>query len=58
MKKNLFLFLIMFISIHFSFAQLKSPDDFLGYPIGTKFTPHYKIVNYFQQAAAAMPQMM
>ena len=39
-------------------AQLKSPDEFLGYPLGNKFTPHYKIVNYFNQAAAAMPQMM
>ena len=40
------------------FAQLKSPDEFLGYSLGSKFTPHYKIVNYFNQAAAAMPQMM
>ena len=40
------------------FAQLKSPDEFLGYSLGNKFTPHYKIVNYFNQTAAAMPQMM
>ncbi len=40
------------------FAQVKSPDEFLGYPLGTKFTPHHKIVNYFNQAAAAMPGMM
>ncbi len=40
------------------FAQLRSPDEFLGYSLGSKFTPHYKIVNYFNQAAAAMPQMM
>ena len=39
-------------------AQLKSPEQFLGYKLGEKFTPHYKIVQYFQQAAAAMPQMM
>ena len=39
-------------------AQLRSPDEFLGYPLGSKFTPHYKIVNYFNQAAAAMPQVM
>jgi hypothetical protein len=48
---------LLFIS-HPLFAQLKSPDEFLGYPLGSKFTPHYKIVNYFNQAAAAMPQMM
>ncbi|MEI8060252.1 MAG: M14 family zinc carboxypeptidase [Ferruginibacter sp.] len=58
MKKNLFLFLILAFSVLMSFAQLKSPDEFLGYPIGSKYTPHFKIVNYFQQAAAAMPQMM
>ncbi len=39
-------------------AQVKSPGEFLGYPLGSKFTPHYRIVNYFNQAAAAMPQVM
>ena len=58
MKKNLFLFFILLHSVLLSFSQLKSPDEFLGYPLGSKFTPHFKIVNYFQQAAAAMPQMM
>jgi Zinc carboxypeptidase len=56
MKKNLFLFLLMFSTA--VFAQLKSPDEFLGYSLGSKFTPHFKIVNYFQQAAAAMPQQV
>lgn len=57
MKKGFFL-LLMFSSIMVSFCQVKSPDEFLGYPIGTKYTPHHKIVSYFQQAAAAAPQMM
>jgi len=39
-------------------AQLKSPDEFLGYPLGDQYTPHHKIVSYFQQAAAAKPTMM
>ena len=39
-------------------AQLRSPDEFLSYPLGSKFTPHYRIVNYFSQTAAAMPQVM
>ncbi len=56
MKKNLFLFL-MFVTTSV-FAQIKSPDDFLGYTIGTKFTPHYKIINYFQHVAAALPQQV
>ena len=57
MTIRLFSFLLLFISTGL-FAQLKSPDEFLGYPLGSKFTPHYKIVNYFNQAAASMPQMM
>lgn len=41
-----------------SFAQLKSPEEFLGYRIGTKFTPHWKIVDYFKSVAAAVPSMV
>lgn len=57
MNIRAFAFLLLLIS-NGLFAQLKSPDEFLGYPLGSRFTPHYKIVNYFNQAATAMPQMM
>ncbi|HSU29239.1 MAG TPA: M14 metallopeptidase family protein, partial [Chitinophagaceae bacterium] len=40
------------------FGQLKSPDDFLGYRIGTRFTPHWKLVSYFQHVAAQSPSMV
>jgi hypothetical protein len=50
------LVLICFCSI--ASAQLKSPEQFLGYKPGERFTPHYKIVQYFEHAAAAAPQMM
>jgi len=36
-----------------AFSQLKSPEEFLGYKIGTRFTPHWKLVNYFQYVAAS-----
>src|SRR5574337_215398 len=50
---------ILFLSIStYSFAQLKSPEEFLGYRIGTKFTPHWKIVDYFKSVAAAVPSMV
>ncbi len=39
-------------------AQLKSPEEFLGYKIGTRYTPHHKIVSYFQHVAANAPAMM
>ena len=58
MKKNLFLFLLLTFSIYGSFAQLRSPDEFLGNPIGVKFTPHFTIVNYFQHTIDALPQQM
>ncbi len=57
MKFRLFFACLLFVTSQ-GFAQIKSPDDFLGYQLGDRFTPHYKIVNYFQQAAAASPQMM
>ena len=39
-----------------SFSQeAPSPESFLGYSPGSQFTPHYKIVNYFNQVAHAVP---
>ena len=49
---------VLVLSFFVSFSQLKSPDEFLGYPIGSRYTPHYNIVKYFREAAAAMPTMM
>lgn len=34
-------------------AQMASPDTFLGYELGSDFTPHYKVVAYFKQIASA-----
>ena len=45
----------LFITLS-SFAQLKSPEEFLGYKIGTRYTPHWKVVNYFQYIAVALPK--
>lgn len=47
---SLFLFLISFTFIN---AQLKSPEQFLGYKPGSHFTPHWKVVNYFQHVAGS-----
>ena len=35
-----------------------SPEQFLGYKIGTRFTPHFKILNYFNAVAQARPDMV
>jgi hypothetical protein len=41
-----------------TYAQLKSPEAFLGYKVGTHYTPHYRIVQYFQHLAKEAPQQL
>ncbi|EON77352.1 Peptidase M14, carboxypeptidase A precursor [Lunatimonas lonarensis] len=33
-------------------AQTKSPDAFLGYELGSRFTPHHRVVAYFEHVAS------
>ncbi|MFM2138840.1 MAG: hypothetical protein RJA57_1147, partial [Bacteroidota bacterium] len=37
------------------FSQLRSPNDFLGYAPGSRFTPHWKIAAYFRHVAEQAP---
>ena len=39
-------------------AQLKSPEEFLGYKIGSRYTPHWRIVSYYQYVAQALPNIV
>jgi hypothetical protein len=40
------------------FAQsLQTPEQFLGYPLGSQFTPHYRVLEYFKAVAAVTPNM-
>jgi hypothetical protein len=58
MKKILILGFLLgsFIS---TWAQgLQSPEQFLHYKLGDKFTQHYKIVNYFQHVSQAASNMV
>ena len=50
MKNYFYLFFIL-CSINLS-AQIKSPEEFLGYPIGSKFTYHHQIVAYSRYLAS------
>jgi len=48
MKFKAFL-LLTFLTIGSVFAQtIKSPEEFLGYEIGSRFTRHHKVVDYFE----------
>jgi Zinc carboxypeptidase len=53
MKRLLTFCLISLTTVFFVQAQLKSPDDFLGYELGAHFTPHHKVADYFRQTALA-----
>lgn len=53
MRKISLLFLFLILGTATLFAQIPSPDEFLGYPLGTKFTPHQKVVDYFKKVAAS-----
>lgn len=37
------------------FGQLLSPDEFLPHKLGTHFTPHHVLVDYYQHVAANSP---
>lgn len=50
--KQIYLGTIFFLSLNLVQAQVKSPEEFLGYKIGSRYTQHSKIVNYFQHVAA------
>ncbi|MEO6313981.1 MAG: M14 metallopeptidase family protein [Chitinophagaceae bacterium] len=56
--KKLFLVLFFITAAVSGFAQLQSPDQFLGYKLGSHYTPHFKIVNYVNYIAAQLPDMV
>ncbi|WP_114748575.1 M14 family metallopeptidase [Pleomorphovibrio marinus] len=35
-----------------SWAQTQSPKEFLGYELGERFTPHHRVIAYFEHVAA------
>lgn len=49
------LLVLVVLASSLSAADVPSPDAFLGYPIGTKFTRHHRIVDYFNALEAASP---
>ena len=52
------LFLLVFLTISNITAQeLKSPSEFLGYEIGSRFTRHHKVVDYFIYLSNALPNV-
>jgi hypothetical protein len=50
-KQLVLIILVGITSILSAFSQTKSPNEFLGYELGSRFTNHYKIINYFEHIA-------
>lgn len=51
MKKSLLCLLFFCVGSSTLFAQTPSPDEFLGYALGSHFTPHHKVVEYFKKVS-------
>ena len=58
--QKLFVILLVGLSLQtLSFAQkIQSPNAFLGYDIGTEFSRHHQVVDYFKAVANALPNQV
>jgi hypothetical protein len=56
MKK--FLLTLLFILPLLATAQLKSPSEFLGYELGSQFTRHHQVLDYYEYLAEQEPDRM
>lgn len=56
MQKTLFSVFTLFLTIQLSSSQqISSPDQVLGYAIGTQFSRHHQVVDYFKKVSAEAP---
>lgn len=55
MKQILFLILSVFSFASIQAQDLQNPDEYLGYPLGSKFSFHHKIVDYCKYIADKNP---
>ena len=49
---------LLFLLPFLTFAQLKSPSEFLGYELGSQFTRHHQVVDYYEYLVKAAPERM
>ena len=55
-KILLSLSLVLCVSLT-ALAQLKTPEQFLGYKPGDRFTPHHRMIDYFEHVASQNPNI-
>ncbi len=58
MKKACSFLLCIVCSVTLFAQGLQSPEQFLGYRVGSKYTRHHKVVEYFRSVAMAKPEMV
>lgn len=59
MRKLFFILFIAFTTSTFITAQnIQTPSEFLGYEIGTQFSRHHQVVDYFKAVAEAVPNQV
>jgi hypothetical protein len=57
MKKYVLLSVFVFSLVCSALAQIQTPEQFLGYKPGDRFTPHYRMIDYFEHVAANNPNV-
>lgn len=58
MKKIAVTLIVFIVSLPGLAQKTQSPEQFLGYPIGSSFTRHNQVVAYFKSVAATNPSMV
>ena len=59
MQKLVLLLLVVCGSLTLTSAQnIQSPSEFLGYDIGTQFSRHHQVVDYFKSVANTLPNQV
>ncbi|MFD0861251.1 M14 family metallopeptidase [Sungkyunkwania multivorans] len=54
MRSISLLFLSLLLTVATVAQSVKSPDEFLGYPLGTQFTRHHQVVDYYRYVASQL----
>ena len=59
MKKTLLILVAFVTFLNYAHAQkITAPKDFLGYELGTKFSRHNQVVDYFKKVASELPNQV
>lgn len=58
MRKFFLSFLALFILADITGQSVQSPSEFLGYEIGTQFSRHHHVVDYFKHVESQYPKQM